>query len=77
MNQYDDINAPWQIFLKTRSHAMPASRFVVERIIEGSSVCEVFSRITEAMVEELTVYVAANIIELFVKTRCLTIDLIF
>ena len=48
-----------EIRLKTRHHAILASRFIVERAIENAPVCDV----ALAMVAELTVQIAGNVDE--------------
>ena len=55
------------IRLKTQHHTIPAFRFIVEYTIKHAPVSGVVSRIYEAMVAELTVQSAANVVELFVK----------
>lgn len=42
-------------------------RFVVDHIIEGAPLCYVASKVTEAMVIEITVHAAVNVVELFGK----------
>ena len=63
-DHYDDINRI-EISLKLR---LLASRFVAEHAIEGSPIYNVVSRVEETMVAKVTVYAAANAIELFVQT---------
>ncbi|GFX22717.1 hypothetical protein TNCV_2994501 [Trichonephila clavipes] len=57
------VNRIW-IRLKRRRHAITVSPFVVYHTIEGTPVCDV----AEVMVPELTIYVATNVIELFMFT---------
>ena len=59
----DTINNT-EIRLKT-SHTVPASKFVVEYVIEGSSAFDEASRISKTMVAKLTAHVAENVFELF------------
>ena len=56
------------IRLKTRRHAIPGSRIVIEQTTKGAPVCDVASRITKAMASKLTVSAAENVCELFVQT---------
>ena len=56
-----------KIPMKTRHHAIPASRFVIGHIIEGASICYVVSSVVEDMVVELNAQDAANVVELFVQ----------
>ena len=48
------------IYLKTRNYVIPMFRLVVKHTIEDAPVCDVASRVAEAMVDELTVYAAIN-----------------
>ena len=48
---------------ETRLQAIPESKFVVKRTTEGALVCNVASRIAEAMVAKLAVHALANIIQ--------------
>lgn len=52
------------IHLKAHYASRP-SRFVVDHAIESTSVCDVASRVDEAMVTQLTSHATANVIELF------------
>ena len=54
--------------MKPRCHAILASRFAFERTTEDSPVSDVAASVAEAMVAEMTVHVAANIIELLALT---------
>ena len=56
------------ILLKTQGHAIISSKCVVEHSIEG---CDASSRIDKAMVANLRIHAAANIIKLFVETLVL------
>lgn len=55
------------IRIKTRRHVIHASRFAVDHTIDGTSVCDVSSKVAGAMFTELTGHAAANIVELFVQ----------
>ena len=66
-NHHDAVNII-DLRLRTRRHAIPASRFVLEYTIEGAPVCDVASKGTKAVVSELTVHAVANVMELPVNT---------
>ena len=59
-----------EIRLKTRYHGIPVSKFVVEHIIDGASVCDVASRVTETIITKLTIYAIPSIVELFGAGTC-------
>ena len=49
-------------------HAIPTSKFVIYRNTADTSVCDVVSKLTKAMIAQQVVNAAANIVELFVQT---------
>ena len=68
-NHYYAVN--WiKLRLKVECYAIiPASRFAIKDTTEGAPACDVASgAIKTKTVIELTVYVAANIVELFMQT---------
>ena len=54
-----------EILLKPWLHAIPLSRLVTERTMEGTPTCNVAPMVAEAMVAKRTVHAASNIVELF------------
>ena len=54
----------FRIGLETRHHATPASRFVVKHTTEDALVCDVASRVNEAMTIQLRVHSTVNIVYL-------------
>ncbi|GFT22409.1 hypothetical protein TNCV_3273811 [Trichonephila clavipes] len=44
------------------------TRFVVDHTIEDTLICDAASRVAAALISELRVHAAANVIELFVQT---------
>ena len=61
---FDAVN----IRLKTELDTIPASRFVVERTIQGVPICDVSSSVAEAIIVKMTIQVDAKVIELFSQT---------
>ena len=66
-DHHDSLNK-FKIRLHARHLAIPASRFVFEHIIDCPHVCDVANRVAKAIVVELTVHAAANVVELFMHT---------
>ena len=56
-----------EIPLKARSHVIPESKFMVENTNECALVQNTTAVVLEAMVLELIVHAAANIVEMFVQ----------
>ena len=50
---------------KTRLHAIPESRFVVEHTTESTTGFDAISKVTKAKVTELVVQAVSNVTELF------------
>ena len=46
---------------------IPVSRFVIEHTIEDAPVYDTASRVAKAMITELTIHAAENVIELFMR----------
>ncbi|GFW77302.1 hypothetical protein TNCV_924181 [Trichonephila clavipes] len=51
------------------------TRFVVDHITEDVPVCDAVSRVATAMVSELKVHAAANIVELYMQTLVVIVGL--
>ena len=69
-HEYDHYNAVESIKIlpKTRRHVIAAARFIDKCAIECDYFRDITSKTDEAMVAELTVYAAANLIEFVVYT---------
>ena len=50
-----------KVNLKTRRHVIPISRFIVECIIDDAPICDIGSRVAEAMVSKLAVHDALKV----------------
>ncbi|GFY34716.1 hypothetical protein TNCV_4701971 [Trichonephila clavipes] len=66
-NHFGAVNRTW-IHLKKSFLAIRVIRFVVDHIIEDAPVGDAASSVAAAMVSKLRVHIAANVIELFMKT---------
>ena len=53
-NHHDVINK-MEIYLQTRHHAIRRSRLIVDHTIEGAYLCDVTSKVAEALIAELAV----------------------
>ncbi|GFW05002.1 hypothetical protein TNCV_597961 [Trichonephila clavipes] len=65
-DHFDAVNITW-IPLKKRRVNICVPRFVVDHTIEDAHVCDLASRVATAMVSELRVHAAANVLDLFVQ----------
>ncbi|GFU87884.1 hypothetical protein TNCV_964401 [Trichonephila clavipes] len=63
----DLVNKIW-IHLKKSCLAIHAPRFVIDPTIEDAPVCDALLRVLAAIVSELRVPAAANVVEQFVQT---------
>ena len=66
-DHHDAVNRI-EIRLKRQRHAISAFRSIAEHTTEGAPVCNAELSVAEAMIAELAVHDAANVVELFVQT---------
>ncbi|GFV81237.1 integrase catalytic domain-containing protein [Trichonephila clavipes] len=66
-NHFDTVSRTWN-HVKIRRLAIRTPRFIVDYTIEDAPVCDAASRVATAMVSELRVLAAENVVELYVRT---------
>ena len=66
-DHYDAVNRI-EICLKIRRQPILASKFIIVPTIHCAHLCDVASRVAEAMVSKLTVHASTHIVELFVQS---------
>ena len=76
VGDHHDVVNRIEIRLKTRCHVIPLIKFVVESTINGAFVCNVASKVIEAIVAQMTVCFYQHCWAVLTDTCCLANDLI-